>query len=264
MCECDLDDEEDELCCATIELLRNSYGEDKILSLAESLTADGDLDLDFNTDSLVAAIRQSLPQPEAEGAKPIHLTNYRSEAAEVVARLALAELRPIVYPVHPQQGKANANQPILGFDGWGLLLEDPNPPVLGLLQVKATDEDKRPPGVANDLDAECRACVVGKDKLARALAVMTAALDPADKVIAKALLGMLSALGDSALPPILVVPVVVRGTSSPSLDDLEPIRESAKLGAYSPAVAHGVSLGLGVNLNDFGKTVATRARKRPE
>lgn len=90
----------------------------------------------------------------------------------MVAKAALAQTFDIQYPVAPQEASLNSNQPVLGFDSWGLSLTDPNDVALVLIQVKATDEKKWPPQEANRLVEECRMIVQDKSKLCRALCVL--------------------------------------------------------------------------------------------
>ena len=83
---CRLDDPGDVYLGEMTVFLRNSYGEQAVLDDAlRELASEIDGGA-FRTEHLLAAIRHGLPDPAAEGKKPPHLTNYRSQSAELVAR----------------------------------------------------------------------------------------------------------------------------------------------------------------------------------
>lgn len=253
---CDLCSDDDNVVLDTVDLLRDSYGESDILSDAQSLCDDDSIGMTFNNEHLKAAIRRSLPDPAAEGNKPPHLANYRAEPAELVARRSIQHAFGVSYPTCPQKGKTNPNQPILGFDGWGIIKNEEDAHALVLLQVKATDEAKSPPSQASVLVTECRSASVDTDKLCRALTVMALALSGTDWQ--PILLKMLERLGEGLLPHLRVAPAIVRGICTGCIEDLRPCRDAVS--EFSPAIAMGTVTHLGVDLSDFGKRVAEIAR----
>lgn len=255
-CACDLTNKDDSLITRIIDLVRRSYGETKIIEQAARLLED-DIEEDiFRLDHLLTAIRASLPDPSKEGKKPPQLTNYRSQAAEMVAKAALAQTFDIQYPVAPQEASLNSNQPVLGFDSWGLSLTDPNDVALVLIQVKATDEKKWPPQEANRLVEECRMIVQDKSKLCRALCVLLRLLS--DSNMSKVILKMLEGLGREELPKLQIAPAIVRGVTKGNIEDLQPIRSVVQ--DYSPAIGRGVTVSIGASLDSFGEIVMNRAR----
>ena len=205
------------------------------------------------------AIRAGMPDPESErgSGKPSHLRNYRSEAAELIAQEVLAKAYRIRFPASPQATKGNANQPVLGFDGWGLLDLDDGAVALVLVQVKASDHDRRPPDVAKVLVDECCRVPREPDKLCRALTAMLVLLDATD--FKPRLLAMLQSLGLGSLPPLVVCPVIVRGTVAADMDDLATLRTAES--RFEPARARGLCVSLGATLETFGHRVFSEARK---
>jgi hypothetical protein len=143
-CSCDLADPADPLLKRVSTAVRNAYGEAKIIAIAEQINADPSVQLRFNLDAVTKAIRKGLPDPSKEANKPAQLTNFRSEAAEMVAKCALQDAFGIDFPVSPQEGKTNANQPILGFDCWGMLFHGLACSVV-LVQINGTEDEKAPP-----------------------------------------------------------------------------------------------------------------------
>ncbi|MEA3189080.1 MAG: hypothetical protein QOD99_2910 [Chthoniobacter sp.] len=254
---CNLDDQNDALIAETVALVRTAYGESKIMSDAVAMLAAEIAEGVFRTDHLLAAIRSGLPNPGAEGAKPVALTNYRSQTAEMVAKAALAAAYEFEYPASPQEGSPNANQPILGFDGWGLLRRSDDTYVLVLIQVKATDEDASPPREAGNLASEC--CRVPRDTsaLCRALCVLARLL--ANNPLGPVILRMLETLGGDSLPPMHVAPVIVRGVSLGRMTDLQPIRDVTA--DIAPATVRGMVVSIGVPLGRFGEIVMEKARE---
>jgi hypothetical protein len=259
-CQCDLSDVEDALIAETVNLVRRSYGEEAIITDVQQLMADDLLLGTFNLEHLVAAVRMGMPDPDAEGDKPKHLTNYRSQAAEMIAKLTLAHVFGFQYPVAAQEASGNPNQPILGFDGWGIWKSEDGHFTLVLIQVKATDDSKRPPGEARKLIKECKSIPKSPSLIARALSTMVRLLESVDnETLKKALVLMLHGLGEhKQLPTIFVAPTIVRGNVAADIKDLKSIRAAAP--DYAPAIARGVSVSLGVTLEDFGRTVMESAR----
>src|SRR6266576_805191 len=136
-CTCDPGDNADPLLVVTVAGVREAYGEAELRAIAEPdpLVANT-----YDLTAILAAFRRSLPDPTAEGAKPLSLRNYRSETAEVVARHALTAAFGVDFPASPQLGKTNPNQPILGFDGWGLLSLADGGWAFVLVLVKGTED----------------------------------------------------------------------------------------------------------------------------
>jgi hypothetical protein len=143
-CQCDLLDDSDAVILEAVSLVRKSYAEEAVIQDAQALIDDGLLEGTFNLLHLTAAIRMGMPDPEAEGNKPPQLTNYRSQSAEMLVKSVLAQIYSFQYPVAAQETTGNPNQPILGFDGWGIHEGINSYYTLVLIQVKATDQDKRP------------------------------------------------------------------------------------------------------------------------
>ena len=256
-CSCDLTNKDDELVRHTIAAVRAAYGEDRVLEIAAPPEADPDVERLFDLDGIKRAIRKGLPDPAKEASKkPEHLKNYRSETAEMLAKGALVAAYKIAFPVAPQRGKPNANQPILGFDHWGVEEIDGGA-ALALVQVKGTHDDGVPPDVASVLATECKRVPTQVDEICRTITVLVLALDGNPLQIA--LLHMLEELGNDRLPKLIVAPVVVRGgTTISSLDDLTPCRDVSA--DFMPAISRGVTVSIGVSLNDFGKAVMEGAR----
>lgn len=257
--QCDLLNVDDELVAETVSLVRRSYGENAVIQDAQDLMADELLSGTFNLAHLTNAIRLGLPDPDAEGHKPLQLTNYRSQTAEMIAKGALALAFGIQYPVAAQETSGNPNQPILGFDGWGISVGDDGHHTLVLIQVKATDEDRRPPREALKLIRECKAIPVNSSAIARALTSMVILLKSVDnEMLRRAVLIMLERLGKREPLSMHIAPAIVRGTITSDIDDLSSIRAAAM--DYAPAIGRGVSVSIGVTLEEFGKIVMQRAR----
>lgn len=251
-CSCDLNDEIDPLLISTVASVRTAYGEEYISTLAQP---DPSVAKTFDLDAITKAFRLGLPDPDKEGGKPQHLTTYRSETTELVARNALHIAHGIEFPAHPQHGKTNPNQPVLGFDGWGFLHFDKEY-ALVLVQVKGTEDVNTPPAVALKLAQECQKVSQQPDVICRALSVLALYLkgSPFQQVV----LDMLEKIGKNTLPQIVVAPVIVRGTVSAHIDDLKPIR--TVLSQMASLKGRGLTVSIGVNLSDFGRAVMLRAR----
>jgi hypothetical protein len=254
---CHMEDADDALLRSVVDLVRRSYGEEEILADAADLLGTEIAEGTFQTEHLVAAIRAGLPDPTAEGNKPPHLTTYRSQTAEMVAKAALAVAYRFEYPAAPQEGAANPNQPILGFDGWGIARQENGAFVLVFVQVKGTDHENCPPPDAAALANECRRVPVNTSALCRAMSLLARLLrgDPLQQVILRVLEG----LGRGELPAMHVAPAIVRGATNGQIADIQPVRDAAE--HFAPATARGVVVSIGVSLTDFGRVVMTRARQ---
>lgn len=239
---------DDALVVAVAEEMRRAYGEDRLRDRLQELTSDPAVATRFDVDAVLRGFRTGLPEPAAEASKPAPLRNYRSETGEMVARLALVQQEGVRFPAAGQLGKGNPNQPVFGFDGWGVLAD-----ALVLVQVKATDDAARPPGECSRLHAECRRAPTEQGKIARTLGAMVVQAE--DKAILAVLLGMLERIGQQQAPPIRVAPVLVRGQVPAHLDDLGDLRANPPAGEVL-----GLSVGVGAPLEPFGRAVANRAR----
>jgi hypothetical protein len=258
-CSCNLTDANDLLILDTVVIVRKSYGEDAVVQDAQDLMADEIAGGTFDLSLLKTAARMGMPDPDAEGNKPQQLTNYRSQAAEMLAKRALAKAYNIQYPVAAQETIGNANQPILGFDGWGISKEDDGQYTLVLIQVKATDQKRQPLSEAIKLVEECRRVPRNPSAIARALTSMQILLKSLDnEMLRRATLRMLEGLGGEQLPNMYISPAIIRGTTTSSIDDLQPIR--AAVADFTPAISRGVSVSIGVALDEFGRIVMQRAR----
>lgn len=253
---CSPDDPGDKLIHSTVALIRRSYSEQEILARAAEVMAEEIAGGTFQLGHLLAAIRAGMPDPSAEGDKPYALTTYRSQSAEMVAKAALAVAYQFEYPAAPQQVALNPNQPILGFDGWGLTRRANGVYTLVLIQVKATEEPKSPPGVARQLAEECSRIPRDRSALSRSLTVLALLLrnDPLESVVIR----MLEILGNNGLPDLHVAPAIVRGRSNGQMSDLQPVRRVAP--SFAPASARGIVVTIGITLTDFGEIVMRKAR----
>lgn len=255
-CSCDLNNDTDPLLISTVASVREAYGEEDITALVQP---DPTVAKTFDLDAITKAFRLGLPDPDKEGGKPEHLTSYRSETTELVARNALKVAHRIEFPAHPQRGKTNANQPVLGFDGWGFVHFADRGYALVLVQVKGTEQARRPPTVAQQLAKECQNVPLQPDVICRALSVLAIYLkkSPFQQVV----LDMLEKIGQNTLPQIIVAPVIVRGSLPAHIDDLKPIRPVfSQMGSI---IGRGVVVSIGVNLSDFGRAVMSQARSTP-
>jgi|GEM_PF-1976202 len=258
-CSCNLLAANDLLILETVAFVRSSYGEDAVVQVAQDIMADEIAGGTFSLDHLITAARMGMPDPGAEGDKPPQLTNYRSQAAEMVAKGALARAYSIQYPVAAQETTGNANQPILGFDGWGICEGSNGQYTLVLIQVKATDQKRQPLREALNLVEECKRVPKNPSAIVRALMSMQRLLQSQDnEKLNRAVLRMLESLGKAQLPDMYISPAIIRGTTTSSIDDLQPIRRAAA--DYAPAITRGVSVSIGVDLADFGRIVMQQAR----
>lgn len=236
-----------------VDAARRAYGEADLLAIAEP---EPDVVSRFNLEALVAGFRLGMPDPEAESAKkPAWLRNDRSEMAELITREVLAELCAIRFPASPQSVKLNSNQPILGFDGWGLIDRNDGSTALVLVLVKGTEDVAIPPDVAATLIAECSAADTNDSAISRALSVLVKLLSGTDD--AQKLLGMLERLGDGQRIALVLGPTIVRGHHASDMLDLATLRAYAQ-GQTTPIV--GTSLSVQQDLGDLGTAVFTKAR----
>jgi hypothetical protein len=256
---CDLSQDADSLVSMISALTKYCYGGTRIIETAEAWNAkiDPGVSNQFDMSSIERAFKKGLPNPDAEGNKPKQLTNYRSESAEMVARAALQKAYDVIFPAAPQQGKTNPNQPILGFDGWGLLSLSASEKALLLFQVKGTDEAVSPPKAVQTLIDECKAAPTQIANICRALSALVCAL-PQDMPIVPDLLGMMVLLGQDRSPSIVVSPAIVRGITVAEMTDLQPLKDNRR--DFDPHGTRCVAVSIGVDLNDFGLAVANKIR----
>jgi hypothetical protein len=162
----------------------------------------------------------------------------------------------IEFPTSPQRGKTNANQPVLGFDGWGFLRFSGDEYALVLMQVKTTDDVKRPPGESQKLAGECKRVPHEKNAMCRALSVIALLLK--DTPFVSIALNMLESLGRNSMPQIVVAPAIIRGNVKADITDLGPVRNVVS--QLVQIAGRGLTLSLGVNLADFGRRVVNKAK----
>lgn len=261
---CDLEDLNDGMLKHAVTAIRDAYGEAELKAMAAEAplqdvpdAADG-VSSTFATDHLLRAFRSSLPNPDAEGNKPEHLKNYRAETAELLAREALNVVYAMATPPALHATKGNRNQPILGFDGWSVMDRSSGELALVLLQVKATDDEKRPPGEAAKLIVECGRVSTDVEKLKGFL--MACIFRCKGTPFATALMNMVVELETtSKITNTVVAPVLIRGLVAADLEDLTSLRGAA--GTFQHAKARGLSLSIGANLTAFGRKVMERARQ---
>lgn len=260
---CDLDVEGDGMLRHAVAAIRAAYGEQEILDLAENepfLTVPDPAEGigGFQTDHLLNAFRSSLPDPSAEGKKPAHLTNYRSETTEIIAREGLSAVFDMATPPALHATKGNRNQPILGFDGWSVMNQSNGELALVLIQVKGTDDSDRPPSQAANLIVECGKVTAEVGKLKGFL--VACALRCKGTEYCTPLLNMLVELERTEkVANLMVAPVIIRGLVTADLEDLKSLREAT--GTFGHAKARGMSLSIGVDLNEFGRKVMDAARQ---
>jgi hypothetical protein len=260
---CDLDVVDDGMLRHAVDAIRKAYGELEIRDLAEnepllSVPDPADGIGGFETDHLINAFRSSLPDPEAEGEKPTHLTNYRSETTEIIAREALSVVFDMATPPALHATKGNRNQPILGFDGWSVMNLSTGEVALVLIQVKGTDDTKRPPSQAEKLLVECGKATTEVGKLKGFLVACALRCKGTD--FCEPLLNMLVELEKtSKVANLRVAPVIIRGLVAADIEDLKSLREAKT--TFGHAKARGMSLSIGANLNDFGRKAMDAARQ---
>lgn len=261
---CDLSDPNDGFLQHTVGEIRLAYGEQELRDIAENsglfnlpAPADG-VSGSFALDDLLATFRSSLPDPAVEGGKPAQLTNYRSETAELIARAALAAVYRMETPPTLHATKGNRNQPILGFDGWSIMRLDDGRSALVLIQVKGSEEDKRPPGIAKELVAECGQAMIANAKLSGFLCACLLRCQGTE--FETPLLEMIIELQTTGkIASTFLAPVVVRGALDAHLEDLSSLR--AATASFLHAKARGMTLSIGTDLTHFGRIAMTRARQ---
>lgn len=261
---CDIDDLNDGMLKHAVSAIRDAYGEAELKAMAAEAplqdvpdAADG-VGGTFATDHLLRAFRTSLPNPDAEGNKPEHLKNYRAETAELLAREALNVVYEMATPPALHATKGNRNQPILGFDGWSVMDRSSGELALVLLQVKATDDEKRPPGEAAKLIVECGKVTTDIEKLKGFLIACTFRCKGTP--FAAALMNMVVELETtSRIANTVVAPVLIRGLVVADLEDLTSLRGAT--GTFQHAKARGLTLSIGANLTAFGRKAMERARQ---
>lgn len=260
---CDLDVVDDGMLRHAVDAIRSAYGEQEIRDLGENepllIVPDPAEGIGgFETDHLIQAFRSSLPDPDAEGGKPAHLTNYRSETTEIVAREALGVVFEMATPPTLHATKGNRNQPILGFDGWSVMNQSTGELALVLIQVKGTDDSDRPPSQAEKLIVECGKVSTEVSKLKGFL--VACALRCKGTEYCAPLLTMLIELEKTArIANLMVAPVVIRGLVTADLEDLKSLRGATT--TFGHAKARGMTLSIGADLNDFGRKAMEAARQ---
>jgi len=260
---CDIDALDDGMLRHAVDAIRAAYGEQEILDLAENQPllevpdpAEGIGG--FDTEHLMRAFRSSLPDPAAEGDKPPHLTNYRSETTEIIAREALSVVFDMATPPALHATKGNRNQPILGFDGWSVMNRSSGELALVLIQVKGTDDANRPPSQAEKLIVECGEVTAKIEKLKGFL--VACALRCKGTPFHADLIRMLVELEKTAkVANLVVAPVIIRGLVTADIEDLKSLR--AATGTFAHAKARGMSLSIGADLNAFGRKAMDTARQ---
>lgn len=254
---CELQNADDPTVAHMVAAVRDAYGENEILAEVAAIEADPAVAQSFDIASIIAGFRRGLPSPDEEAKKPENLRNYRSETSEFVARETLRLVFSVTTPPTLHATKGNALQPLLGYDGWGLLTGTGNAAALVLIQVKGSDEDASPPAVATQLAGECQRVATEIDKLAHALSACL--LRVKTTPLAGHLLKMLEAVGRNELPAMVVAPVIVRGHVTAQMSDLQPLKDS--LSTQDRPVALGVSITVGAPLEKLGYEVMSRARQ---
>jgi hypothetical protein len=146
-------------------------------------------------------------------------------------------------------------QPILGFDGWGL--NKGENPTLVLVEVKGTDEEKRPPSESENLIEECSDITEDKNKLARAITSILRLLKT-DSNFYLELSEMLAEMGKSNMPSIVAAPVIVRGKVESTKEDLTEILENTT--NFQPAECSTMSVSVGKELAQVGDIVMDVAK----
>lgn len=261
---CDLAALDDGMLKHAVDAIRSAYGEQEIRALAENAplidipdAADGVLTA-FDTEHLINAFRASLPDPSEEAGKPAHLTNYRSETTELVAREAMSAVFGMATPPALHATKGNRNQPILGFDGWSVMNQSNGELALVLMQVKATDDAKRPPAPAANLIVECGEVSkrIGKLKGFLTACVVRCHGSPFQDGVARMLVELQRTDG---IKNLVVAPVIIRGLVPADLEDLKSLR--AATSGFGGALTRGMCLSLGADLTEFGRAAMDRARQ---
>lgn len=253
--EADITNNADPLVSHMIQAVRDAYGEQIILN--QVIVINEDVGETFDVQSIIKGFRLGIPDPSSEEKKPKQLRNYRSEAAEFFAREALRILHQVITPLPLQACKGNAIQPLLGFDGWGILQLPDESTALVLMQVKGSDDQDSPPGVCAELVDECKKVKFSSKEIAHSISACLILVQGTD--IAVHLLKMLGQLGKGKLPPLVISPVIVRGNITPKLSDIQPLLDISH--EFLPAIGRGISIGIGIELEQFGRHLFTEAQK---
>lgn len=261
--DCDVNDDNDDFVAHAVKAIRTAYGEEELRAMVDDEVSSKvpepaeSVANDFGND-VIRAFRSSLPNPEVEGKKPEHLSNFRSETSEIVARAALSVVYGCAVPPALHATKGNRNQPVLGFDGWSVMETPGDQMALVLLQVKATNDNKRPPAEAKKLITECGRAITDIEKLKGYL--MACIKICKGTPYAFALMRMAVELETTKkLSNIILAPVIMRGTLLADIEDLKSLREAKS--QYLHAKARGMTLSIGTDLTEFGRTVMNRARQ---
>ena len=228
--------------------LREAYGEKIILEAVISVEDN------FDLERVREGIRKGLPDPGEEGNKPDHLKNFRSETAELLAKKTLSEIFGVKFPVHAQEGKRNATQPVLGFDAGGFVEVD-GEHYLALVETKGTEDTSVPPSVVDDLAEECRNIPQSDSKISRSLGMIGTRVD--DEEITSVVASLLEKIGNDEDLEMVISPVVGRGSSDPDFKDLSPVIEVCH--DLEPNRGRGVSVSVGVELLKFAEAVTINA-----
>lgn len=252
---CDISDLEDATVAHMVQAVRDAYGETEIRKMATE--ADSQVANSFDVSSIIAAFRAGLPDPEEEKNKPAQLRNYRSETCELFAREVLRIVHNISTPGALNATKGNGSQPMLGFDGWGLFDQSNGNWALVLFQVKGSDDANSPPSVAQTLVSECLAITPTDSKVNRAISAQLIRVKGTDDALP--LLKMLQTLGERKTIDIMVAPIIVRGSVSPQIQDLQPIKDAHA--GFGKVITTGMTIGVGAPLEEFGKLVMIKARE---
>lgn len=250
--ECTQPIEDDQFFLHMVQLARDVYGEYLLNELPE---VDPAVEDSFDLSAITKAVRSSLPDPEDEEKKPANLRNYRSEAAELVARKALGDSFGFIFPAAAQVTKGNASQPILGFDGWGMIELEENSWAFVVIQVKGSDDSNSPPGVVDELISECKRAPNEPSKLTRALVSILALVR--DEKIRTIVLRMLERLGQNKPLKLIVAPVIVRGKVGSNLSDISSLKD--EIDATDSSHLNAASASIGIDLNTFGKSLFEKA-----
>lgn len=259
---CDPENGDDPFLQHVAKAIRRIYGEEKFREMAEGMSsipapADG-VEANFQTERLMKMFRAGLPNPDKEGNKPEHLKNFRSETAEIIAREALSVVFGFATPPALHATKGNRNQPALGFDGWSLVANAEEQVSLVLIQVKATDDERRPPGEAAKLIKECAAAASDREKLNDYLCACVIRCEgtPLGQTLMKMMLELEST---ERIERTIVSPVIIRGRISAEIEDMRSLRD-AGTDTYLHAKAFGMSLSIGTELTSFGRLAMMKAR----
>jgi len=251
--ECSQPIEDDGFFMHMVQLARDVYGEYLVSEIPD---IEPSVAQSFDLSAITRAVRDSIPNPDDEETKPANLRNYRSEAAELVARKALGDSYGFLFPAAAQVVKGNASQPILGFDGWGMIELENDSWAFVVIQVKGSDEDKSPPGVVDELIVECKKAPVETDKLSRALVSILSLVN--DEQIKSIIYRMLERLGQNKPLKLIVAPVVVRGKIQSAFSDIQCF--AGEIEATEQSYLQAASASIGVELNTFGKALFEKAR----